>query len=130
MSIVTCYDGCCCCYVFCFLVYKLEFDESYGIYGRLIIYCADCDYNHFITMMCNDGPELEPMKLSLQKYVFQRKSMIDDEGIADIEKMRIHCKIRLQIYQFCYGEQFILDSIFKKYAIPDHCDEIIQELKV
>ena len=43
------------------------YDESYGINGRLIVYYTDAgskrkNCNHFILMLCKDGPELQPLK--------------------------------------------------------------------
>lgn len=99
---------------------KVVYDESYGIYGRLILYHTNNDQVHFLTMLCKDGAELQPLKDALQMYRYKSTSF---RTKVQLERARIYSKIRFKIYEFCYGQDFIASI-----ASSIGCDKILTQL--
>jgi len=78
---------------------NLEYDDTYGISGRLMVYGAEADGKHSFVQMIN----LEDLKL-LCDHFLQQPSLLKE--IVE-ENPKRHFDMTVQVYENLYGVEYI-----------------------
>ena len=77
-----------------------------------------------IMTVCNQGNEMNQLTLSMQNYIKERQS---SHGRSQKEEVGIRTSVIYNIYEFCYGKEFVLEFVQKMKSM--YMSEIVEELR-